>query len=141
MKTICNTCGLVIEINGDPQRVKDLLGREIWGEMLPCPRCELGQAIRDIELPDEQIPEAQIELTPEEYFRALHGFGFPDEINCPPEVIRGLLLTNQVVGVGVSLAPKQRTVLNSIELENGLTLHLGISTQGPVVFKITRKAP
>ena len=138
MKTICNSCGLIIQVNGPEERVRELLGRELWGDMFPCPRCEFGRAIRDIEVP-EALPDAQVELTPEEYFRALHGFGLPDEINCPPEVIRSLLLTNQVVGVGVDLAPKQRTILNSLDLANGLTLHLGVSTQGPVIYKITRK--
>lgn len=139
MKTVCNTCGLAIQVNGSDQRIKDLLSREIWGSMFPCPRCGVGQAIRDTELPLE-LEAAWVELTPDEYFRALHGFGLPDEINCPPEVIQSLLLGNSVVGVGVELAPKQRTVLNTLELSNGLTLHLGVSTNGPVVFKITRRA-
>jgi len=78
------------------------------------------------------------ELSPEEAFRALCGFGLPSELGTDLEVVQALLLSSKVIGVQLKKSSSDRTVLENISLENGLVLHLAGSPSGAVIFKITR---
>lgn len=78
-------------------------------------------------------------LTPEEYFRALHGLGLPTERECSLEIVQHLLLSSSVVGLRATEASRGQTLLTGIILENGLTLHLWSGVRGPIVYKITQK--
>lgn len=130
MNTLCSACGTSINVIGQPLRIKELLGSTLWGDKFPCISCG-GEADRRLGF----LPSASLELTPEEYFRALHGLGTPKEAICPPSMIESLLRD----GVESIDAEERagKTLLRSILLCNGLRMHLWVSPQGPVVYKVT----
>jgi hypothetical protein len=73
-----------------------------------------------------------------ELFQASAGVGLPKERNCRPDDIRKLLMGARIVNVHLSPAtdPK-KSLLFSLTVESGKTIHVATSTSGPIVYKVT----
>jgi len=133
MNTVCRKCGSAVNVVGDAIRTKDLLGRALWGEQdLPCVRCD-GKCER---FPGSSEDPGASDLSPEEYFRALHGMGMPDEALCTPEMVAALL-RDGVVDI-VAEERSGRTLLRKIITRGGLHIHFWVSTEGAIAYKITK---
>jgi len=129
---------------------------------LACQKCQTAWAVsdKDPELPllviaarglmncpksncDGQLIEAKKrararKISATELYQASCGMGFAFERQCGSREITKLLsgATIKSISVGPSIDP-HKTVLKSLTLENGKVVHIGPSTQGAVVFKIT----
>lgn len=100
-----------------------------------CPLCR-GELL--LHAPSIPVEREWRQLNVEDFFRALCGFGLPDQLGCAPEIISSLLAANTIVGVDMAIAGGDRTVVFSINLNNGLKLHMASSPEGPCIYKITR---
>jgi len=143
----CKSCLLVVKVIGDPMAINGLIKQHPrWKPGHPCvggcghrmeriPANEVGWVIAAA----EQGAVRMYELTPEQFFSAMCGFGLPEEISIEPESVVAFLKSAKVVDVKVETSPTGRVVLHQIDLENGLSLHLSSSSYGPTIFKITRR--
>ena len=144
----CDTCATVVKVYGELQTIKDLiLSHPRWNGRWPCIRygCsdEMGLLSKGLTSDLKTATSAGIVtehiLNPEEFFRALCGYGVPEEIGCEPEVVRALLLSASISDIGMRRSKSNRTIVDRIDLDNGTSLHLASSPAGPAVFKITRR--
>lgn len=141
----CDACLMAVIVVGDPDDIRRLITHHpMWKDGLPCVREGCLEKMYQLDvLPDMLRSQAnvleQVELTPEELFRAMGGFGLPEEIGFAPEMVRALLLSSKVVGMSADKVVSGRVILDRLDLEDGTSLHLASSRQGPVVFKVTRR--
>lgn len=142
----CNKCLTLVRLVDDPTVVHRLVRdhpKFAGGHW--CVRCgEPVQLVRHVDFEAWQNLRGTelvkfLELNAAEYFRAACGFGLPDEISTEPEVVKSLLLSSRVIEAKVQKSISGRTILSRLDLDNGLSLHLAMSSNGPTVFKITRK--
>jgi len=136
---LCNKCGLGVRIVGDLTESTTLLIKHPkWRDSRPCIRTGCGG---EMELQGKFDYEDAVQedhtLEVHEFFRALCGFGTPDEIASEPEIVRSLLKSEKIVDVKVRKS-YTRTVVDHIDLANGLRLHFTLGSEGAVVYKITR---
>jgi len=138
----CRQCLSVVMIRGSLTRHKELiLDHEMFKDGWPCVRCSskmysLDQ--EDIVCTADIKFSVKYELTVDEFFMALCGFGLPDELGCEPEIVRAVLLSAKIIDVATNVSCSGRTVISKIALDNGLSLHLAGSPYGATVYKITR---
>ena len=139
IRYICTSCDVGYVILGNLFRIKELLLDHPMWRAKPhlCPSCDQPLELdRACVYPSTERTWKRIGV--EEFFRALCGFGLPDELGCAPEVIASLLSANLIIGVDIAATGADRTVIHSINLSNNLKLHLASSPDGPCVYKITR---
>ena len=98
MTAQCSTCHGVVVVTGDRERMLQLFSAELWPEGYPCVYGCDGRAHTAPELDD---PEKFLcrELTPEEYFRALHGGGLPEELAFDYGTVKDLLTEEPITGI------------------------------------------
>ena len=144
----CNECTAVTHIVGNVEDIKALIKDHVqWKNGYPC--VISGCLGKMLEITDRgtltEMHKAAKQgllrfytLSPAEFFRALCGFGLPDELGCSPEVVTAMFSSALVTSVGVRGTPSGRTILDQIFLDNGVCLHLAASPQGSSVYKITR---
>lgn len=141
MHFLCNKCGLGVRVVGDPAEAQVLLIRHPrWRETRPCIRTDCsGEMEYQGKFDFEAAVRQSHTLEVHEFFAALCGFGRPEEqeIASEPEVVRALLKSEKIVDVKVRKF-YARTIIDHIDLENGLRLHLTLGSEGAVVYKITR---
>lgn len=144
----CNSCLTVINLYGDPLEMEKLIfSNRLWAEGWPCvtdgcpgPMETLPQKLVDgIPNAVQQGLMKMHQLTAQELFQAFLGYGLPDELGTEPEVVSALLLSSSIVSLRTRRSPSGRTVLDRIDLENGLSVHLASSGHGPTVIKVTRR--
>lgn len=80
------------------------------------------------------------QVTAIELFQASAGVGLPSERKCSPDDIRKLILGARIVDAQLSKATDpSKSLLLSLTVEGGKTIHLATSTSGPIVYKVTEK--
>ncbi len=83
-----------------------------------------------------QMPTTFLSAT--ELWQATMGSGLPEERNCGPRDVKKLMVGATILGIQLGDSPvPTRSLIHSITLDNGKTLHLAPSTKGATVFKIT----
>lgn len=124
----CPVVFLVLESDGSIHLLK---------ETMNCPSFKCKGKISVKAITNIKIPGAK-PITALDLYQASMGIGTSEERKCSSKDVQKLLVGATVakVSFGKSLDPS-RSVINSITLENGKTIHLATSTQGPMVFKIT----
>jgi hypothetical protein len=71
-------------------------------------------------------------------YQVLSGIGTEDERKCGPADVRKMVLGKKVVAVSVEPASdKHRSLITSLTLEDGKTIHLAPSTRGVTIYKVT----
>lgn len=144
----CDSCLLVVRVTGDPESWQRLIiDHSLWRDGLPC-FCD-GCDDKFYKIEPHEVPAVvnaashsvfrTLDLTVGEFFRALCGYGLPEEIGRGPEVARALLLSSKVSDVSVRKSPSGKAILDRLDLEDGTRLHLASSSHGPVIFKMTRR--
>lgn len=138
---VCSKCPTGYQISGTWFKIQELLvAHPRWqNHAKECPLCG-GALLFPTARPSPEIPihREWRRIGVEEFFRALCGFGLPEEICCTPEVVSALMKTNLFVGVDMAAAGSDRTVIYSINLSNDWKMHLVSSPEGPCIYKITR---
>lgn len=144
----CDNCLLLIRVHGDPDIVQRLiLEHSLWKDGLPCVSEGCGEKLKLLTKEEGRLSSKAsdsglirvVDLTAEEFFNALCGYGMPDELGAQPEVVKALLLSAKVLDVEAAMAPSGRTILSKLSLDNGTCVHLASSSYGPAVLKVTRR--
>lgn len=144
----CDRCLTVVRVHGDPASIRRLIVRHtLWKDGLPCVNSHCQEKMYELSNEEARAISSVttpgvvnlLNLTVGEFFRALCGYGLPDEIKAEPEVVKAMLLSSRVVDASVSMSASGKTLLEQLDLENGTSLHLASSSRGPVVFKVTRR--
>jgi hypothetical protein len=127
----CTTCRAIFQLEGQ----HDPLEGDLREGPVKCPFCLqtsiVPTAVRD-------LGSCPHELTAEQFWQATHGFGLPDEIVTEPETVHAMLLAHRIVDTRLLKAPSGRVIIDSVLLDNGITLHFTASGGGAVIFKSTR---
>lgn len=112
-----------------------------------CPWCEhgimrahpvLGKAARQGGLYQHRVMAA------EDFYRASRGLGMPGEYGADPELVQALFQMGRVCGLNLEgTGQPKKTLLHSIRLDTAdgrFDLHLGPSTHGAVIYRISEVA-
>lgn len=138
---VCSNCPAGYQISGTWFKIQELLvAHPRWQDHAKeCPLCG-GVLLFPTARPSPEIPihREWRKLDVEEFFRALCGFGLPEELGCTPEAVSALMQVNPIIGMDMAAAGGDRSVVYSINLSNNLRLHLVSSPEGPCIYKITR---
>lgn len=139
----CFRCYTAVRVMGEITRVHDLVGEssEYWPDKFHCVNCH-----RPCEgLLEEEVDAAVLErmkvkeLSPDEMLAAQEGFGTPEEMICSSGAVTELFEKNAVKKVhGYEPSGTTRFIIDCIEFENGVRMHLAASPGGAVVFRISR---
>lgn len=137
----CIRCHLALRTSGEFSEVDYLIGMksEWYPDRYPCPRsgCSGKMTLTDAIASEDLILLEVHELTPQEVFQALQGMGLPTEKECSESNVRDALEGRTVTAIDVrNLYGTNRSVLNSITLDNGHRIFLGSSPHGAVVYRI-----
>lgn len=134
---VCSKCPTGYQITGTWFKIQELLvAHPRWRDRnKECPLCGGVLLLHSPRLP---VHREWRQIGVEEFFRALCGFGLPEEVCCTPKVISALMQANLVVGLDMAEAGGDRTAVYAISLSNDWKLHLVSSPEGPCIYKITR---
>ena len=125
----CHECRKEFRVHGDEEMLQKCV--EVSAR---CPHCELtlvvGHSSRSTEC---------VELSVEDFWRAIHGFGLPDEVVAGSEAIEALLLAHKISAVDVKNTMTGRVEIRSLTLANGVKLHFAAAGTGAVIFKATKE--
>lgn len=139
---VCTNCRTALCTHGDPDEVESLLGErsDYYPDKYPCCVCgAMGQYVRCIE-PTALSSMAVHELTPQEVFAVLNGMGLPEEQECGPAAIQKVFHDSKVTKVHAKIIPgTNRSMLDSLEFEDGTRMYFGVSPTGPTIYRIARK--
>ncbi len=77
-------------------------------------------------------------VTAKELYQASAGIGFESERDCSPDSLKRLLHGIRIVGSDLQVTgdPK-KSILMSLTLETGKTIHLSSSVKGAIIYKVT----
>jgi hypothetical protein len=139
---VCVSCRLGLRVLGESCETDFLVGKQsgFWPDRYPCPRCEQNiSAQEETSLAPSEVAQLELrDVGPQELFSALNGLGLPEEHECSFATVARLLQRYKIKTViGEDVPGSGRSVIHSIELENGAKLHLGASPEGAVVFRNT----
>jgi hypothetical protein len=82
--------------------------------------------------------EAAQVVTAQQLFAAARGFGTPEEKECSTEKLQNALVGRRIVGIEVvETGRKNRPVVKSIVLDDGVRAHFGSSSAGALIYKLT----
>lgn len=73
-----------------------------------------------------------------QFYQATMGVGLPKERKCGPAAMRKILLGARITDLHIDEAPsKDRSILYSLALDNGNTIHIASSTKGATIYRVT----
>lgn len=142
ISVVCTACNVALSVVGDVTEVDQLVGQrsEFWKDHYTCFRCNGGaEGFLTAEISAAALRELQVyNVTALEAFAAMNGLGIPEERNCCSDAIVPMFEALGIKVHGKEYRGMQRFFLNSIELPDGTTLHLGASPQGACIYRITK---
>jgi len=80
----------------------------------------------------------EVEVSAGEFRRLLEGGELPESLEPSEESVRAMLLAHEIVSVSLGSSVSGRVLIDDLILSNGVTLHLGVSPHGAVVYRMTR---
>lgn len=125
----CAACLKGFRVHGNKELLKKCVEVEAR-----CPHCDT-----QLEVGYSSKSREHIELDVGDFWRAVHGFGLPDEVVAGHEAIEALLLTHRVAAVDANKTRTGRVEIRSLTLANGVKLHFASSGEGAVIFKATKE--
>lgn len=73
-----------------------------------------------------------------ELYQACAGLGFEAERDCSPKTINNIMQGSRIMDAEIiATTHPKKSILLSLTLEDGKTIHLASSVYGPVIYKIT----
>jgi hypothetical protein len=135
---VCSKCPAGYLVYGTWFKIQELLvAHPMWREKdKGCPLCGEVLLLGAPKLREPHRKWRRIEV--EEFFKALCGFGLPEELGCTPKAVAALMQANPIIGIDMAAAGSERTVVYALILGNDMRLHLASSPEGPCIYKITR---
>jgi len=125
----CLTCRVLYAVPSDDPDLR-LLEKPALCPNYPC-RGELSP------LAETNADIRAVKVTALELFQA-HQLGLVSERRCGPEDLQKNLVGWKIISIDMAQASDpNKSILRSITLENGKTVHLGPSTFGAVALKVT----
>ncbi len=142
--SLCNTClqpyRLILQTQ-DLSLLKQIASED--GQTCKCPRlCGglinlMGDATIAAMASDKRLKEP-LSITGKELFQAINGMGLPDEVHNDPSTVDAFLRSNKIVRIRTE-DYNGRLYLHELQLENGVTLHLGAGGRGAQIVKMTKE--
>ncbi len=144
INSLCNSClqpyRILIEIS-DVELIKQISDEN--GITCKCPRlCGgrinlIGDPTISLMADDPRLKDP-LHITGRELYCAVNGLGLPDEIPKSQDIVFALMKANTVEGISIE-ETNGRLYLHEINLQNGITIHLGSGAFGAQILKITKK--
>jgi len=138
---VCKSCGTAIRTSGEYDEVDSLLGeKSAWyPDQYPCPTCG-GKSEMVLAIDNTAFRSLDLhDLTPEEAFAAFNGLGLPEERECGPMAVKEAFKCPVREVKCDLIRGTNRTVLRSIEFEDGTRMYFGASSYGCTVYRIARR--
>lgn len=140
---VCTDCALAMRVEGAEAELDFCVGKSsgFWPDKYPCPECDkLCMGMLEMEAETDAVASLRvIDVTPSEAFAALNGLGFPSERMCTKEIVERLLKEHPIRKVSArDVQGAERCVVDHLELWDGSKMYFGPSSQGAVVYRITR---
>ena len=138
----CVACRQALQVTGDPEEIASLLGEssEFWPDKYRCHSCgKSAQYCLTAEVSELAFTKLLVtNVTAQEAYAALNGFGLPDERMCCEEVILPLFTQAGIKVKGGR--PRGQTCfrLEELTFADGTTLFLAPSAQGAVIFRVRK---
>lgn len=137
---VCDSChsGFRV-IEDDIDRARMLIGESSDVGKVVCPRCAaaLGR-YREIEVDGTVMRRLKVtDLTTDEMYAALNGFGLPEEVQCSRRRVQEVLENTKIKKVVGRDTAAGRFVIDSILFEDNKRMYLGASSEGAVVYRIS----
>lgn len=135
-------CRTAVRIQGEDGEMESLFGEgsEWYPDNFPCPRCKAPSSIIDSISPAALKELTLTDVSAGEAYAAFNGLGLPEEHDCGPTAVADLLLKQRIVKADVGLIRgANRSVLRSLEFEDGTKMYLGSSPYGSTVFRLAPK--
>ena len=127
----CAGCRELFKIEGDHDPLED----DLRAGPVKCPLClQVSVSVTSVKMGEPPVQE----LTAQQFWMAINGFGMPDEIVTEPEAVEAMFLAHRIKRVKLGRSVSMRAVINELELDNGITFHFTASGEGAVIFKSTR---
>jgi hypothetical protein len=135
----CSKCKNSFLVKGDDAEV------HLLNKQMRCPNfhtCDgkIRQRVIHKNLPSGVVDKAR-------WIKALHlyqaslGIGFPEERKCSPKHLTQLLVGSRIKTVNLDNAPDpKKSIILSISLDNGKVVHIGTSTKGAIIYKVTEES-
>lgn len=139
MFILCERCHFGLHVQGDVREIESLVGERSphWNRH-QCPEC--GALCVAAPFADASVTGSKHMhfLTPMEAHLLFEGMGLPEERDCVADIVREEL-KKPIKAVKVfTVANTNRSVLESIELEDGTTIFLSGSAHGALVYRIRK---
>jgi len=138
----CTRCRMLVQVEGsqyDLQRLDQIMAN-LWRKCINGCKDAMQEEI-PLDLWGKLIAaKTYVHLSVGEFVSALAGYGLPDEIDASAEVVGAMLKACSVTDFHLvqSTTHARRSILTSLTLDNGTTIHLASGPEGPTVYKITR---
>jgi hypothetical protein len=139
MFIICEKCRFGLQVLGGSEDIDHLVGEGSphWGRH-QCPLC--GGLCKAAPFADAAVTAAKHmrSLTPMEAHLLFEGMGFPEERDCVADIVKEEL-KKPIKRVKAFTVPNtNRSVLESLELEDGTTVFLSGCAEGALVYRIRK---
>lgn len=138
----CSACCHALQVTGDLEELGSLLGEhsDFWPDKYVCHSCgKQAQYYLTAEVSELAFAKLHVaNVTVQEAYAALNGFGLPDERMCCEEVVLPLF---EQAGIKVKGGrPRGHTFFRLEELmfPDGTTLFLAPSALGVVIFRVRK---
>jgi hypothetical protein len=128
----CSKCSLGYRLNPVDPGMSNLVGK------LPCTSAGCKGRLKRV----QSLASGKSKvISATDLYIALGGGGLPEErVRCTPKQLKLLMMGKKITSIQVEEGPGYRSFIRSITLEGGNQVHLGISTKGPTVYKVTMEA-
>jgi len=123
-------CAFGVHVSGSARELEILMGQQHV-----CPKCK--RVLKSSTTFTGYDKREVLKLGFKEFYGAVNGMGLPDETVTHKEPVVAMLRACQIVGVDADEVAG-RCIINSVTLDNGVTLHFAASGYGAAVFKATR---
>lgn len=136
MFVLCESCKAGLRVTGDEEEVSSFFDSR---DVAPCFAC--GKACQVAKFVDSTILDGMNVHTVSvmEAHLAFERMGLPAERECAAEIVEKVLTEQRIVGVKAATVPNTgRSVIESLELEDGTVLYLGSSVHGALVYRIRK---
>lgn len=105
---------------------------------LSCPNTPCSGKVRNYAKTNARMLVMAVRVSAIELYQACLGLGLEGERQCSPNTIKKLLTGSRIFSVTLeTMTDPDKALIRSITLEGGKTFHIGPSTQGAVVYKVT----
>ena len=123
-------CEFSAHVSGSPTELDILMSQEHV-----CPKCK--RILKNSNTFTGYYKRKVLKLGFKEFYGAVNGMGLPEETVTHKEPVVAMLRACQIINVDADEVDG-RCIINSVTLDNGVTLHFAASGYGAAVFKATR---